>query len=139
MSIISAIQTYIKTYTGIGSNVPIWVDYISSDPTEYSVSPMPGSKIVEHYLDGSSLREYPFAFMSSERTSDDLERLENIGFYESFADWLESQTEAGILPNLGTGKTAESIEATAWGYLFQEGNSETGIYQIQCRLRYLQE
>ena len=139
MSIISAIQTYIKTYTGIPSTAPVWVDYVGSKPTEYSISPLPGGKIVEEYIDGSSLREFPFAFMSSERTSDDMERMENSGFYETFAEWLETQTEAGALPSLGAGKTAELIEATGWGYLYQEGNSETGIYQIQCRLQYVQE
>lgn len=139
MSIISAIQTYMKTYTGIPSSAPIWIDYIGSNPTEYSIAPSPGSRIIQEYIDGSSLREFTFVLMSSQRTSADLERLENSGFYEAFADWLESQTEAGVLPNLGAGKTAELIEATGWGYLYQEGNSETGIYQIQCRLQYEQE
>lgn len=137
-SIISAIQTYVQTYSEF-SNAPVWIDYLGATPTEYSISPLPGARIVEHYINGSSLREYTFAFRSSERTAADLERMENNGIYEAFADWLEAQSEADNLPVLGAGKTAESIEATGWGYLFQEGNSDTGIYQIQCRLRYLQE
>ncbi|MEN6300822.1 MAG: chloramphenicol resistance protein, partial [Anaerolineaceae bacterium] len=58
---------------------------------------------------------------------------------EEFADWLESQTAAGVLPTPGTKKTAESIEATGWGYLFEQGDSDTGIYQIQCKLVYRQQ
>ena len=139
MTLIDAIRTYLKTYSGLEAVAPVWVDYLGTTPTEYSVAPLAGSVIVEEYIDGSSLREYPFAFRSVESTADDLARLENIGFFEAFADWLESQTEAGVLPTLGTGQTPELIEALGWGYLFEQGNSETGVYQVQCRLVYKQE
>lgn len=139
MTLISAIRTYLKTYSGLGATAPVWIDYLGTTPTEYSVAPLAGSVIVEEYIDGSSLREYPFAFRSVESTADDLARLENNGFFEAFADWLETQTEAGVLPTLGTGQTPELIEALGWGYLFEQGNSETGVYQVQCRLVYKQE
>jgi hypothetical protein len=139
MSIISSIKTYLATYTGLESGAPIWVDYLGSVPVQYSIVPLPGSRIVEQYIDGSSLREFPFAFQTVKSTADNLERLESIGFQEEFADWLESQTAAGVLPTPGTKKTAESIEATGWGYLFEQGDSDTGIYQIQCKLVYRQQ
>ena len=138
MSIISAIQTYIKDYTSLKSGAPVWVDYLGSEPTEYSIVPLPGGRIIEEYINGNSLRSYPFAFQSMESTADDLERLGTQGFFEAFADWLEQQTESGDLPTLGAGQTAESIETTGWGYLFQQGESQTGVYQIQCLLVYRQ-
>lgn len=138
MSIISALQTYLRTFTGLETDAPVWVDFLGSNPTEYSVSPLPGARIVETYINGSSLRQYPFAFNSTQSTADDLERLQNTGFFEAFAQWLEDQTEAGTLPTLGAGQTAVEISATGWGYLFQEGDSNTGIYQIQCQLLYSQ-
>lgn len=139
MSIIAALQTYLKTFTGLDSGAPVWVNYLGAEPVQYSIAPLPGNKIVESYVNGGSLREYPFAFRSAESTADDLERLGTSGFYEAFSDWLESQTEAGVLPALGSGQTAEKIEALGWGYLFEQGVSETGIYQVQCRLRYTQD
>lgn len=139
MSIISALKTYIQTYTGLKDDAPVWVDYIGPNPTEYAIIPLPGSKIIEQYITGGSMREYPFAFQSAEYTADELERLETGGFFEAFADWLESQTLAGVLPTLGAKQTALEIEATSWAYLFEQGNSETGIYQVQCRLIYEQE
>lgn len=139
MSIISALKTYIQTYTGLDSGAPVWVDYIGSKPTEYAIIPLAGSKIVEQYINGGSMREYPFAFQSAEFTADELERIENSGFFEAFSDWLESQTLAGVLPAMGAKQTAWAIEATGWAYLFEQGNSDTGIYQIQCRLIYEQE
>lgn len=138
MSVISAIQTYIKTYSSLVANAPVWVDYIGKEPTQYAISQLPGSRIVENFIDGSTTREFPFAFELVEFTSDDATRLENLGFFEAFAEWLESQTKAGTLPTLATGKTAEKIEALGWGYLLDEGESGTGVYQIQCKLTYSQ-
>ena len=139
MSIISSVRTYLATYTGLKTGAPLWVDYLGNNPSEYAVIPLAGGKVVETYIDGSSQREFPFAFQSMESTADDLERLENSGFFETFSDWLETQSEAGTLPTLGAGQTAELIEATGWGYLYQQGNSDTGVYQIQCRLEYKQD
>lgn len=139
MSIISAVRTYLKTYSGLKSGAPIWVQQLGPTPTEYAVVPIPGAKVIEQYLNGGSLREFPFAFQSMESTADDLARLENQGFYEAFADWLESQTINEVLPSLGPKKTAKLIEATNWGYLFEQGESDRGIYQINCRLQYEQE
>lgn len=139
MTIIAAIQTYLKTYTELDDNAPVWVDALGKVATEYAISPLPGTRIVETYLNGSSLREFPFSFSSSESTADELERVANVGFYEAFAQWLDEQSDAGTLPTLDAGMTAEKIESTGWGYLYQEGESGTGIYQIQCKLTYTQE
>lgn len=137
-SVLDGIQQYIKTYGSLVSGAPVWVDFLGSTPTEYGVVPLPGARVVETYLDGSSLREFPFAFQATLNTNADVTRLANSTFFEDFAAWLESQTLAGTLPTLEAGKTAESIEATGWGYLFQQGESGTGIYQIQCKLTYAQ-
>lgn len=138
MSLISAVRMYLATYTGLKSGAPLWADYLGSKPTQYAVVPLAGGKIVEHYIDGSSLREFPFAFQSMESTADDLERLENNGFFEAFSDWLETQTEAGTLPTLAAGQTPELIEATGWGFLYEQSESDSGVYQVQCRLVYKQ-
>jgi hypothetical protein len=112
MSIIEAIQTYLKSYSNLESGAPVWVDYLGSSPVEYSIQPLPGSIVLESYINGSSLRSYAFAFQSMESTADDLERLGTQGFYEEFAEWMELQTENEHLPTLDSGKTALSIEAT---------------------------
>ena len=138
MSLISAVRTYLATYSGLTTGAPLWVDHLGQVPTEYGITPLGGARIVESNIDGSTVREFPFAFSSTESTADNLERLDNIGFYETFADWLESQTNAGAFPTLATGKTATKIEALEWAYLYQEGESSTGIYQIQCKLTYEQ-
>jgi hypothetical protein len=137
MTVLSGVQTYIKTYSPL-SGLPVLIDFLASTPSQYAILPMPGSRTIEKYINGGSRRQFNFALQSVESTADDLERLDNVGFFETFADWLESQTKAGTLPSLGTGKTATEIEAMNWGYLFQQGDSSTGIYQIICRLEYEQ-
>lgn len=135
-SIIEGIRDYIKTYTGLKENAPVWVQYLGNKPTEYSLLPLAGFRVLSEDIIGNRTMEYPFAFQSTESTADDIERLESAGFYEAFAQWLDDQTEIGNLPSMPNGMKAEEIEVLGWGILFQQGESETSIYQIQCRLIY---
>jgi len=136
MSIISGIQTFIKTCPSL-ENDKVMIDQSGPDTISYGIIPMPnGSIIVSENIDGSSTREYAFAFQTSAMTGDDAERLLNSEFQETFADWLETQSLAEILPTLGAKQTATKIEATDRGALFAQGESGTAIYQITCKLTY---
>lgn len=139
MTIISALRTYMLTYNGLQTGAGLFVDHIPKEPTQYAIMPLPGVRILERYIDGGSRREFPFAIESMESTADDLERIQNSGFYEALADWLESQTLAGVFPSLGAGKTPEEIEAVGQPILLEFGESGTGIYQLPCRLVYAQQ
>lgn len=138
MSIIAAVRSYLAQYSGLKQGAPVWVNRLGSQPVGYSLQPLAGQKVLEEYIDGGSLREFPFAFQSMESTADQLERLETIGFFEALADWCEAQTQAGVLPNLDSGRTAIRLAADSWAYLYEQGGSDTGIYQINCRLTYEQ-
>jgi len=138
MSMIDAVQSYIKTYSFLIENAPVWVDYIGNEPTQYAISPLPGARITETNIDDSTTREFMFAFEMVGLTVDDVTRLQNLEFFEVFAKWLEAQSKIGILPTLATGETPEKIQALGWGYLFDNSESGTGVYQIQCKLIYSQ-
>lgn len=138
MSIIGAVRDYIKAYTGLPSGAPMWVQYLGAKPGEYGVISQPGAKIVERYLDGGSLREFPFALVSTESTMDDLTRLQSDELYEALSDWMEKQSDEGNLPDLGEGKNAIAIEALSWAYLIEQGESGTGVMQLLCKLTYEQ-
>ena len=139
MSIIAAVQTYIRTYEDLKADAPIWVNYLGNVPTSYSIVPLPTGGVVEAYVSGKSLRQFQFAFQSMESTADDLERLGNSGFFEALSDWFDDQTEAGTLPTLGAGQTPTEVKALGWAFLFEQGDSETGVYMIQCGLDYIQD
>lgn len=138
MSILAAIKTYLETYTGLVEDAPVWVNFLGTLPVQYSVEPLPGDRIVKTYLNDATLREFPFAFQSAESSADDLERMANNSFYETFAAWLDSQDKAGVYPTLAEGQKPLKIEAVTWGYLYSQGQSDTGNYQIVCKLTYEQ-
>jgi len=139
MSIISALRTYLLTCPSLASGALVLVDHAGSEPIGYSIVPMPGERIAKTYVTGKTVREYPFAFQTVASTADNLARIESAAWNEIFADWLEAQTKAGSLPTLDTGKTAIGVEAVNWGYLYEEGESQTGIYQIVCKLTFEQQ
>lgn len=138
MTIISAIKDFLLTYTPLSSGALISTDFLGSEPVQYAIVSIPGPKVVETYLDGSKLCECPFAFQATFSTADEAQRLENSGSYEALVDWFETQTEAGILPTLDTGKTSEKIEALGWAFIYEQGSSSTGVYSIQAKLTYSQ-
>jgi hypothetical protein len=134
-SILEGVKAFIATYTG---NDPLNVDYLGTALPGYSIVPLPGGGWIEggRYLTGGGVKEFLFSVQSMKSTADELERLENSGFNEIFSDWLDAQTDAGTLPELPAGKEAEKIESVGSGFLYEQGVSDTGVYQITCRLEY---
>jgi hypothetical protein len=139
MTVLESVRTFLLTYPGWVAGAAFSVDNLGNTPTQYGLMPLPSATIIERYIDGSTVRQFAFAIQSMESTADDLARIAASGFYETFATWLETQTDAGTLPTMATGKTAESIEALQSGFLYDYGESGVGIYQIQCRLTYKQD
>lgn len=137
MSILSALQDYLKTYGGISAK-PVWAEYLGALPGQYSVVPLPGQRTIETYLNNSRLKAFPFALESTVSDADDVTRLENNSVYESFADWLDTQSDASNFPTLPEKHSAEKIEATSSGFLMERTASDTGIYHIVCMLTYTQ-
>lgn len=132
MSIIGGLKTWLAGY-----QANLYTDRVAA-VGEYAVVPQPGARVLETYVNGGSLREYPFAYESARMTIDETTRLANSEFGESFATWVEQQSAAGSLPTLGAGQTAVAVEVTGWAHLYEQGPSDTGIYLIMCRLEYEQ-
>lgn len=136
-SIIVALRDFVAGCEHLQPTAPLYVDLIGGD-VSYAIVPLPNSKVIETYLNGGTLREYTFAFQFCNLTADDAIRIENSAFNEKFSEWLDAQTLDGDLPILPTGATSEAVEATQNGFLYQQGESESAIYQINCRLIYEQ-
>lgn len=115
------------------------VDYLGISPMEYSIDVMPVNPILKRYADGSSVRQYLFAFSSREFYSPDrLQNIQNGAFYESLSDWVESNSKAGNLPSLPEGEEAQKMLVVSSGYLF-DAKMKSARYQIQLRLNYFKE
>lgn len=140
MSIIESIRTFLLTCPLLEGGL-IRVNYLEGEPIAYTVDEVPAKPVVRQYTDGSSLRQAEFVIASSEYYSrDEIENLKVSGFYEQLADWLEMQSESGILPELPRGCMAQKIEVLTNGYCISaDMQQKVQRYQIQCRLLYLKE
>lgn len=136
MSIIDAVQTFVETYSGIGANEPVQINQLDNVPDGYSIVPVGGGGVINTFINGTEVIEFPFVLQSAKSTMDDPNRLENIAFCEAFTIWMKAQDQAENYPTLGTGETPIEIETLGWGFLFEQGKSGVGVYQIQCRLEY---
>lgn len=115
------------------------VDYLGEKPVEYTIEVLPCDPVVKRYLGGSTVRQYLFAFGSREFYSQErLQNIQNSAFYERLADWVETRSMSGILPELPDGMEAQQLEAVSSGYLF-DGSMTNARYQIQLRLLYFKE
>ena len=139
--IIESIKNYIANCPLLEGFKRLCVDYLPEATDTYSIEGIPAQTIIRNYVDGSTERQFVFVFAARLFYSEEIRNnIENSGFYEQFADWLEEQSEAGILPELPEGKTASKIEAMSSGYLFDiSGDLSNARYQIQCRLIYDEE
>lgn len=115
------------------------VDYLGEKPVEYTIEVLPCDPVVKRYLGGSTVRQYLFAFGSREFYSQErLQNIQNSAFYELLADWVETRSMSGILPELPDGMEAQQLEVVSSGYLF-DGSMINARYQIQLRLLYFKE
>ena len=115
------------------------VDYLGEKPVEYTIEVLPCDPVVKRYLGGSTVRQYLFAFGSREFYSQErLQNIQNSAFYERLADWVETRSMSGVLPELPDGMGAQLLEVVSSGYLF-DGSMTNARYQIQLRLLYFKE
>ena len=114
-------------------------DYLGEKPVEYTIEVLPCDPVVKRYLGGSTVRQYLFAFGSREFYSQErLQNIQNSAFYERLADWVETKSMSGVLPELPDGMEAQQLEVVSSGYLF-DGSMTNARYQIQLRLLYFKE
>lgn len=139
MTIIEAIKNYVATCPLIEElGTKINVDFLREKGNSFSIEPVPVNPVVSNYIGGGGERQYAFILAIKFRWSDEAQmNMENSGFFEEFADWIEESNENGNLPVLDEGKTATKVEITSNGYLFGiTQDMKLGRYQLQCRLLY---
>lgn len=140
MNIVESIKEYIGTCPHLANiNGGINVNYLGENTVSYMIEELPREQILKKYIDGSSLRQYCFMFVSREVYGQDIvQNIANSEFYENFAKWLELQSELNKLPVLDSDKVAQKIEVLTSGYVFEK-NLDKAQYKIECRVVYYQE
>lgn len=133
MTLIEAVREHLKTCPLLAEG-RLNVDFLPPDEGSYSVEATPANPLIQRYIDGSSKRQFVFVLASTEFYGENIrQNLDNIGFYQSFTDWLEEAP----LPPIDDGKTAQKMEALTSGYAFLT-DTDKARYQIECRLIYHQ-
>ncbi|MCC3870285.1 chloramphenicol resistance protein [Terrisporobacter mayombei] len=140
--IIKALRDYIRTCPHLdtfNNAIKVNVNYLEPETDTYSIEEVPIEPILKTYVNGDSIRQYAFIFTSREPYGVDvLQNIDNSGFYEKFADWIENQNNNEIFPLLDNGLEPLAIEVTSTGYAFAV-TEDTAQFQIQLRLKYFKK
>lgn len=130
---ISKIRQYFFDLGIIDENSNINVDFLSNEPIEYVIEPIPIEPILRQYADGSSLRQFVFQFGSREYFGADvIQNMKNTEFYEDFSELIEDNNKKGVLPKING---IQSIECLNNGTI-NEDNTDNAKYVIQMRITY---
>lgn len=139
MTIIESIRNFIAGCPLLKNGVLLNVDRLGATEIEYTVDGEMTAPVLRKYTDGSSLRQFDFVFASRETYgADTLQNIANSGFYENFADWIKTQSNAGNLPELDKYRIPQYIEVQSGGYVFDTDDS-TARYQIPLKFVYYQD
>lgn len=140
--IINNLRDYIKKcpYLDTFNNaVRVNVNFLEPNVDTYSIEEIPIEPILKKYVNGDSIRQYAFIFTSREPYGIDVfQNIDNSGFYEKFAEWIEESNDNGIFPILEGKLEPLKIEVTSTGYAFSV-SEDTAQYQIQLKLKYLKK
>ena len=119
------------------------IDCLASDPESYSIDSVPTERILQRYIDGSTVRRQLFTISSRAYFGPDLQQQrENIELFADLEDWLDAQDARGLLPSLGTKRRARSVNVLSSAYPIEVDDGDQGStarYQLQLDLIYLQE
>ena len=118
----------------IDDKSPISADYIGDEIGTYSVDGSPSETILKSYIDGSTERQLIFDFTSRESV-EAYNNEKNITFYEKLAEWVETQNNEGVLPELSYPLIADQLKVLTHGYV-EQMSANKAIYVIQMKLVY---
>lgn len=133
---VDKLREYFFSLGIIDENSNINVDFLSNEPIEYVIEPIPMEPILRQYADGSSLRQFVFQFGSREYYGTDvIQNMKNTEFYEEFSALIEDNNRKGVLPKIDG---IQSIECLSNGTI-NEDNTNNAKYVIQMRITYYKD
>lgn len=138
MKIIESIRNYIgnldcmKTFENA-----INANFLGGEIDSFSIEEIPCNPIVKKYLDGSTLRQFQFAFCSREPYgSEIIQQIDNSSFYEDFSNEIEEKNNRNILPIGDSDIEPIELKVTSNAYVVAT-EEDTAMYQINLNFKYL--
>lgn len=138
MTIVESLRDYLKEFTCLSVlDDQINVNYV--DESNFSIEEIPVAPILTRYVDGSTKRQFQFAFTKRyPYSSEVMQNLENSSFYEVFSDELEAKNRNGSLPTLKDGLEPLKLEVISSSFVLSSTETEA-LYQIIIRFVYRKE
>ena len=121
------LETLNSNYRKINAN------FLGIETDNYSLDKIPTDSVVIEWITGDKIYQDTYSFRSRNAySSDRLNNLNNIGFWEKFESIIENNNDKGILPNI---KGIEKIECLNCGSV-AVANTNTCAMDIQIRITY---
>lgn len=115
------------------------VNALGDQAIEYNIETGIFNPILKRYVNGDTLRQYQFNFVSREYYDmDRIQNIQNSEFYERFGEWVEEQESLGKFPELPEGCEHDSLSVLSSGYIM-DISMRNARYQIQLQLIYYKE
>ena len=117
-------------------NFKINANMLSKNVNNYSLDKIPTASTVEKWVNGIEIHKDVYSFRSrKEYSTNEINNLQNIGFFEIFESTIKSNNKKGVLPNI---KGIESIECLNCGTMLS-ADTNTAIFDIQIQITYREE
>ena len=113
-------------------------DFLGIEVNNYSLDKIPTASEVETWLTGTKICRDVYSFRSRNAySSDRLNNLKNIGFFEEFQKVINSNNDNGILPKIDN---IESIECLNQGtFNYADESMKTAVFDIQLQIIYRED
>ena len=113
-------------------------DFLEIDVNNYSLDKIPTVSEVETWLTGTKICKDVYSFRSrNPYSSNRLNNLKNIGFFETFQKVINSNNDNGILPKIDN---IESIECLNQGtFNYADESMKTAVFDIQLQIIYRED
>lgn len=116
-------------------NFNINANMLSKNVNNYSLDKIPTNSTVEKWITGLEIHKDVYSFRSrKEYSANEINNLQNIGFFEVFESMIKSNNKKGILPEI---KGIESIECLNTGTMLSS-DTNTAEFDIQIQITFRQ-
>lgn len=117
-------------------NFKINANMLSKNVNNYSLDKIPTNSTVEKWITGFEIHKDVYSFRSrKEYSTNEINNLQNIGFFETFESIIKSNNKKGVLPEI---EGIESIECLNCGTMLSS-DTNTAEFDIQIQITYREE